>query len=129
MVDVIVKKSKINGKGVFAARDFKKGEIVLKSDLSHELTMKEIEKLDEIEKRYIWPTKGKYILMLSPGRYVNHSCNPNTYIKNSCDIALRDIKKGDEITGDYALSEEPGFEMICKCKSKNCRKIIRVCKN
>ena len=30
MSNVIVKKSKINKKGVFAVKDFKKGEIVLK---------------------------------------------------------------------------------------------------
>ncbi len=30
MKDIVVKKSKIIGKGVFAIRDFKKGEVVLK---------------------------------------------------------------------------------------------------
>jgi len=30
MKSVVVKKSKISGKGVFASRDFKKGEIVLR---------------------------------------------------------------------------------------------------
>ena len=35
MVDVAVKKSKIEGLGVFALRDFKKGEIVIKWDIAH----------------------------------------------------------------------------------------------
>ena len=40
-MDVIIKKSKIEGKGVFAARDFKKGEIVVKWDISHQLSPEE----------------------------------------------------------------------------------------
>ena len=37
-----------------------------------------------------------------PERYVNHSNNPNIYqdLKKQQDIALRDIKKGEMITGD-----------------------------
>jgi len=40
MADVIVKKSKIHGLGVFASRNFKKGEIIIKWDTSHKLTKK-----------------------------------------------------------------------------------------
>jgi len=36
----------------------------------------------------------------------------------------RDIKKGEEITGDYAEEILTG-EMKCNCGSKNCKKIIR----
>ena len=42
MTDVTVKKSKIHGMGVFAARNFKKGEVILKWNTSHELTNKSI---------------------------------------------------------------------------------------
>ncbi len=66
------------------------------------------------------------------GRYWNHSCNPNTCIKTRSDgfpnlIALKKIKKGDEITFAYCMSE---FEWIksadenqikCKCGEKNCK--------
>jgi uncharacterized protein len=39
--------------------------------------------------------------------------------------AIRDIKKGEEITYDYATSETlNNWKMECKCGSKNCRKII-----
>jgi SET domain-containing protein len=125
MADVVVKKSKIEGVGVFASRNFKKGEVVIKWDISHQLTLKEFQKISKEEKRYVAHLEGKYILMQSPARYVNHSCNANTYTHNFCDVAKQDIKKGEEITGDYSENETPSFEMVCHCGSKNCRKIIK----
>lgn len=52
-MDIIIKKSKIGqfDKGVFANKDFKKGEIVIKYHLTP-LTRKEFEKLPEIEKQF-----------------------------------------------------------------------------
>ena len=125
MSDVIVKKLKIEGFGVFASRDFKKGEIVIQWDLSHQLSPEEAKKVSTKEKRYLAYFNGKYILMQPPAKYVNHSCSANTYAKDFCDVAKRNIKKGEEITGDYSDDETPGFEMVCHCGSKNCRKIIK----
>lgn len=124
--DVIVKKSIIEGKGVFAARDFKKGEIVLRWNVSHILTQEEVEKLSENEKRYIAHLNGISILMQPPERYVNHSCEANTYAHDFCDVAKTDIRIGEEITTDYAETVDPGLNIVCKCGSKDCRKIIRM---
>lgn len=125
MVDIIVKNSKIEGKGVFAGREFKKGEVVIKWDISKQLKPKEIQKIPENEKKYIAKLKGKYIFMLPPARYVNHSCDSNTYAKNFCDIAKRKIKKGEEITSDYSATMDKGESMLCKCGDKNCKKVIK----
>jgi len=125
MADIVVKESKIHGKGVFAARDFKKGEVVLKWDISHELTKKEVDEMPEEEKRYVVFFDGKYVLMQPPERYVNHSCDANTYADNFCDVAKRDINEGEEITADYVEEGVPDLNMVCNCGSKNCRKIIR----
>src|SRR5258706_445498 len=59
--------------------------------------------------------------------YLNHSCNPNSGIRNKVEIvALRDIEKGEEITLDYSITEaDPYWKMKCKCGNRNCRKIIR----
>ncbi len=62
--------------------------------------------------------------MQSPERYVNHSCVANTQVKDFCDVAVRDISKGEEITSDYSEGLLSGFSMRCNCGSKNCRKII-----
>jgi SET domain-containing protein len=122
--DVIVKKSKIEGLGVFASRNFKKGEVVIKWDISHQLTSKEVKKLSESEKRYVAFLDGKYILMQSPAKYTNHLCDANIYVDNFCYVAKRDIKKGEEVGEDYSEDETPGFKMKCNCGNKNCRKII-----
>ena len=127
MADVVIKKSKIHGKGVFAARDFKKGEIVIDwATCSNTLTKEEVDKVPKSQKRYVsYLGKGKYVFFKSPGKYVNHSCDSNTKPINGCDVAVRDIKKGEEITADYVREKVPGLNMKCKCGSKNCRGIIK----
>ena len=120
--NIIVKKSKINKKGVFAARDFKKDEIVLKW-IPKILEKSKVEKLKDDQKHYIYKAeKNKYFLMQSPEKYVNHSCEANTQVKNHCDVAVRNIKKGEEITSNYGKGSSVSFE--CKCGSKNCRGMI-----
>ena len=125
---VIVKKSRIHGKGVFAARNIKKGEIVIRYNLKP-LTKEEFENLPEKEKHFTDFHGGKYWLFQVPERCVNHSCDANTkqILKKEpkCDIAKRDIKKGEEITSDYSREDIPGLKMKCNCGGKNCKKIIR----
>lgn len=101
MADVILGKGKMFGKGVFADKDFKKGEIIIKYNLKP-LTKQEFEALPEREKNFTHTHFGVLYLYSSPERYVNHSPDPNTYpnLKNQCDVAVKDIKKGEEITTD-----------------------------
>jgi SET domain-containing protein len=123
--DVIVKGSSIEGKGVFAKRDFRKEEVVMKWDMSTTLTKEEAAKLPEDEEKFLTESDGVFTWHQAPEKYVNHSCDPNTYEKDNCDIALRDIKKGEEITTDYGKAEgsEPHFR--CTCGSKVCKKRIK----
>jgi SET domain-containing protein len=118
---VAVKKSRIEGKGVFAARDIRKDEVVLKWDLSQKLGKKDFLKLPE--KKYVSYSRGKLTMMQPPERYVNHSCNPNTKVKDFCDVASRSIKKGEEITSDYSADSLEGFK--CNCGSENCKIVIK----
>lgn len=105
MPDIIIQKSNIgqhpNGMGVFAARDFKKGEVVLKFNLKP-LTKEEFNKLPKEEQWFTHIEYGIIHLYPIPARYVNHSKNPNVYNDHQlrADIALRDIKKGEEICVD-----------------------------
>lgn len=125
MKDIIVKNSKIEGKGVFANRNFKKGEIVIKYDTSVLLTKDEVDKLPQSEKKYVsYFNDGKYILHQPPARYANHSCDANTCAKEIGDIAIRDIKKGEEITADYTKEGIPDLNFKCNCGAKNCRGVI-----
>ncbi len=108
MGDVSIGKGKIVGKGVFANRNFKKGEVIIKYNLKG-LTKKEFQELPEMEKNFVHNLRGKLYLYSSPERYVNHSSNPNTIqdLKNKCDIAIRDIRKGEKITTDATKDDTP----------------------
>ncbi len=66
------------------------------------LAKEEFDNLPEKEKNFTHTHWGVIYLYSSPERYVNHSSNPNTKqdLKNKCDIAIRDIKKAEEITTD-----------------------------
>lgn len=106
--DIVIKKSKIGQfkEGIFANRDFKKGEIVIKYNLK-KLSKKEFENLSIREKRFVHSHYGIIYLYSSPERYVNHSSSPNTFqdLKNKCDISIRNIKEGEEITTDSSKDD------------------------
>ncbi len=120
---ILVKKSRINKRGVFAGRDFKKGEVVLKWK-PKVLNKSEAEKLPRSLKHYIDKAgKNTYFLQQPPERFINHSCEPNTSVKDRSDVALRNIKKGEEITTKYQKGLLVGFP--CHCGSKKCKGIIR----
>jgi hypothetical protein len=106
MSDVIIGKGNLAGKGVYANRDFKKGEVVIKYNLKP-LTKEEYKNLPKNEKMFTHTHWGVTYLYSEPERYVNHSKNPNTYqnLTNQCDIALRDIKTGEMITTDASKDD------------------------
>lgn len=55
--------------------------------------------------------------------FINHSCEPNAYMRNAPGdkvifFALRDIQPGEEITIDY---RDPELLTKCKCGAPTCR--------
>ena len=119
-----IKKSLIHGKGVFANRDFQKGEVVILWDTKKTVAKEDIAKLPKSIRKNVYLFNGKYIIPSSPGKYLNHSCDANTCAKNGCDYAKRTIKKGEEITIDMSFEAIVGLPMKCTCGSKKCKKII-----
>ena len=133
MDNVVVKESPIHGLGLFAARNMRKGEHILRKDLTklRKYTLEELNtNPDGDHSDYVG--HGKYVIDYSLGAYINHSCDPNCYQKSKS-IAFRDIyalsniEKGEEVTLDYTSTAVDqfagkGFWVIeCKCGSKNCR--------
>jgi SET domain-containing protein len=118
--EIEVRKSKIDGRGVFALRDFKPGEIVIAWDTSNTLSDDEYERLPEEQRKYVVRHKGAWLYMLEPGRYVNHSCDPNAIPLNGADVAIREIRAGDEVTSDYRPVMPVGERMDCHCGAANC---------
>ncbi len=57
-------------------------------------------------------------------RFINHSCAPNTFIRCTPQraefYALRNIRKGEEVTVDYGRSHHDG-KLACRCAAATCR--------
>jgi len=96
----------LNGKGVYAERDFRKGEAVITYNLK-ELSHEQYENLPKQEKDYVHQHTDRLMLYSEPERYVNHSDNPNTIqdLEKGQDIALRDIEKDEMITTDASKDD------------------------
>ena len=60
------------------------------------------------------------------GKYINHSCFPNTIVNDKNQfVALRNIKIGEELTFDYETTEDEIAEPFdCFCGAENCRRRI-----
>lgn len=121
-----IKKSKLHGCGVFAARNLKKGQKIYSFTKGRILDAIEVKKLPAKEKRYLdYVGANKFEIIESPGRFVNHSCVPNVAERKRVGFALRSIKKGEELTIDYdraAYLEKP---FGCRCGSRSCKNFIR----
>jgi SET domain-containing protein len=121
LIDVKESSPKEKGKGLFAEKEFKKGEAIIKIKgkvIDHPTrTSIQIDTDKHLEWEEI-PQIG----------FLNHSCSPNCYIdtKTLKLVALRDIAQGEEITFNYNSTEwEMSFPFMCLCGSKNCYKKIR----
>ncbi len=107
------------GRGVFAARDFLPGEVVIIGLLDR---LEGIRTTNSIQ--LDWDV---HALFEKPAVLVNHSCCPNLAIVSNRFgaydfVASQEISSGAEVTWDYAASE---FECIgvsvCLCSAANCR--------
>ncbi|MCA9355954.1 SET domain-containing protein [Candidatus Nomurabacteria bacterium] len=93
------------GLGLFADEDIKKGEYII------DYTGKALteEQADKKGGKYLFEVKKNYYLdgadRKHTARYINHACNPNCepdiYGKRVIISAIKNIKKGDELTYDY----------------------------
>ena len=58
-------------------------------------------------------------------RFINHSCTPNCGVHGLNKIVtMRDIHPGEELTWDYAMTEDSDWRVKCECGSHECRGII-----
>jgi SET domain-containing protein len=128
------KKSIKNGMGIFVVNDIKKDEVIAIFG-GHIMTREERNNLSENigylslgidDDMFIGPKSKKET---DDAEWFNHSCNPNAGIWGQIIlVAMRDIKKGEEITFDYAMScSQKGEKRIlfnCECGSLNCRKTV-----
>jgi uncharacterized protein len=96
------------GYGIFATQDIPKGTITwVKDQLDRTFTPEDLEKispanLENLLKYTYRDRRGNYFFCWDLTRFVNHSYEPNSMLTSmDFEIAIRDIKKGEEITNDY----------------------------
>jgi len=134
-----VKRSRIDGKGIFASRGFEKGEVIC-SMKGRKVSIGELKRLYAFGKERIDDplqiADNVYLDLKEPYVYFNHSCSPNSGMAGVCTlVAARKVKAGEEITYDYSTTEWTNDELWkinwtqlwafkCKCHSSKCRKKI-----
>src|ERR1700726_3072412 len=127
-----VSESKIHGHGLFALATIDKDEInvvkgghivdrkTLRENITPRLGPVEIQIDDDL---FIAPVTDdeRELSML----YSNHSCDANLGLRGEITfVAMRDIPAGEELTHDWALTDDDDYSIECKCGSPNCRKIL-----
>jgi len=127
-----VRESKIHGRGLFATAEIAKDEIVavkgghivdretLREKITSRLGPVEIQIDDDL---FIAPVtdEERELSML----YSNHSCNANLGMRGEITfVAMHDIRAGEELTHDWAMTDDDDYSVECKCGAPNCRKIL-----
>ena len=124
---LFVGRSSITGRGLFAGCFIPKrakigefeGEIVTIAEARRRAAKLRIVAIVELERKAI-DARG----MRTGFRFINHSCEPNTFMRRTKDraefYALRDIAKGEELTLDYEDSHHEG-RLRCRCGAPRCR--------
>ena len=98
---LIVGASSIQGQGVFATEAIYRGDVILRVDdsrvVDEEHPLKPEEGESAIHRDYL--PDGTVTLMRSPECFINHSCQPNSYIYSAVQerflLAMRDIAAGE----------------------------------
>jgi SET domain-containing protein len=107
-----VRKSPIQGRGVFAKRSLNTGKQIAYFE-GYEI---------DYETAYSLTFGNKRIEPTGILKHLNHSCSPNTWFQGRWLIASREIKPGEEITIDYIATEPTiSHHFHCDCMSKNCK--------
>ncbi len=126
-----IKKSNIDNRGLYASHDIKDRTKIIEYK-GKILTKRQVEdnpKFDNDKAIYLFNINKKYDLdgdlKYNTARLINHSCNPNCEVYGTglkvWIYAIRDIKKGEELTYDYGFSFDKDYkDFPCKCRSKNC---------
>ena len=124
---IILVRSKIHGIGLRSNEDINKGDIILiwRKDYTDRRGAENARKEGKFAFQWDDDIFSIDTGVMEDAYHVNHSCDPNTWLEDAHRLsAMRDIKKGEEITVDYALfdhDEERSDHWKCKCGSPNCR--------
>ncbi len=136
---ITVRDSSIHSRGVFADADIAKGTRIIEY-VGERITKKEAGRrvdasIDSHRKDqtdgavYIFELNKRYDIdgnvPYNHARHINHSCDPNAETEiirgKIWIIAIKDIKKGDEITYNYGYDWDDDYDQHpCRCGTSRC---------
>ena len=113
------------GRGVFARVPIEPREIIL-FVTGPVVSFAESMDLPDEGENTVQIEQDAYVDPLFPGRFLNHSCEPNAgIVSETCLIALRQIKPGEEIRYDYSTALlERFWSLDCNCGAATCRSTV-----
>jgi hypothetical protein len=123
-----IRNSPLRGRGLFATGEFRIGEVVYvmggyvftrpsSENTGSLLQRSEIQIADNL---FIGATHPDDSMIAS-----NHSCDPNIAVQGQIIfVALCEIAAGEELTYDWATTDDSVYAIECRCGSPACRRII-----
>ena len=135
---IVKKRSRVHNAGIFARKDIPTrthiieyvGEKITKaeSDRRGTISLQESKKNKKKGAVYLFELNKRYDLdgdvAYNTAKHINHSCYPNceAYISRGhiWIVALRNIKKGEELTYNYGYDFDDYKEHKCNCGSGRC---------
>lgn len=136
--NITVKESRIHSTGIFAKRDVSEGARIIEyvgekittaeSDRRADIPLEKNKRNENYGAVYIFKLNKRQDIdgnvPYNTARYINHSCDPNcetVIIRGHIWIvALRDIKKGEELSYNYNYEFEDYEDHTCQCGSHRC---------
>ena len=119
--DIEVRDAGDKGKGVFALRAFRRGEFIFRRQHGRVVRNEDLPALSGEDRRHLCELDyRRSAVLLPPGCYLNHSCEPNAMRSGVKVFAWRRIRAGDEITIDYRLNAFDGQRYPCACGAASC---------
>ena len=126
-----MRESAIHGRGLFAAEPFAPGEVVCVKGgyVFGRETLRGMEgwyrsaEIQVAEELFIGPLaederEGSMV-------FSNHSCDPNIGVRGQIVfVAMRDIDAGEELTHDWATTDDDDYQLECCCGADACRRRI-----
>ena len=136
---LVLRKSGIQGRGVYARRDIPNGTRLIEYT-GERISSEEADRRDAEERRkrhhtFLFIVNSRTVIDARYGgnisRFINHSCEPNCEARFHGSriwvYAIRDIRAGEELGYDYEYDWDDGFtlddlaEYACRCGARGCR--------
>lgn len=139
---IVVRQSPIHGRGVFATRAIRAGERIIEYRGAR-IPRAEAIVRDTPGHTFLFTVNADWVIdggeRGNSARWINHGCEPNCAAMTWVDVngderrdrvyveALRDIRRGEELTFDYAIelpvphTAARAREWPCRCGAPTCR--------